>query len=258
MQTKKLKNSIKPGNIFQLGDNHRLLCADARNKKLVKKLIGKDEIRMILVDVPYAVGYVQSKDGFKQNIAKPKDIIGDQIQSESEYSAFTKQWLEIAIPHLQRKNSVYIFNSDKMIFALREGMKDAGLNFSQLLIWIKNNAVIGRKDYLIQHELIAFGWYGTHLFAKAKDKSVLFCPKPNKSELHPTMKPVSLLRRLILNSSKVGDTIYDCFTGSGSILIASEQTKRKCLMVEIDPEYCQTIIDRFKRLTGQKVKKIYE
>lgn len=258
MQTKKLKNSIKIGSIFQLGNNHRLLCADARNNELVKKLIGKDEIRMILTDVPYGVGYVQSKDGFNQNIAKPKDIIGDQIQSESEYRTFTKQWLEVVIPHLQRKNSIYIFNSDKMIFALKEGMEDAGLNFSQLLIWIKNNAVIGRKDYLPQHELIAFSWYGTHLFAKAKDKSVLFCPKPNKSKLHPTMKPVSLLRRLILNSSKVGDTIYDCFGGAGSCISACEQTKRKCLMVEIDPEYCQTIIDRFKRLTGQKVKKIYE
>lgn len=104
------------------------------------------------------------------------------------------------------------------------------------------------------HELIAYGWSGTHAFRKAKDKSILFCPKPSKSALHPTQKPVSLLRRLILNSTDLGDIVYDCFAGSGSTGIACEQTKRKCVMVEFDPEYCQTILDRFEKTFGIKAK----
>ena len=85
-----------------------------------------------------------------------------------------------------------------------------------------------------------------------KDKSILIAPKPKKNTLHPTMKPVSLLRRLILNSTNIGDVVYDPFAGSGSSLLACEQTKRRCLMVELEPRYCQVIIDRFEKLTGLK------
>ena len=115
---------------------------------------------------------------------------------------------------------------------------------------------MGRLDYLPQHELIAYGWAGTHEFRKAKDRSVLFHPKPTRSPLHPTMKPVGLLRRLVLNSSDVGGVVYDPFGGSGSVLIACEQTKRRCLTVELDPEYCRTIIARWERLTGGKAERI--
>jgi DNA modification methylase len=255
MLTPKPKNLINQGNIFQLG-NHFLACGDAKDKKLSSKLINKNKIKAIISDPPYSIDYVQSKAGFKQKIAKPKDIIGDQFQSEDDYRKFTKDWLDCALPYLERKNSIYIFNCDKMIFALKQGMEDAGLYFSQLLIWIKSHSVVGRKDYLPQHELIAYGWKGTHDFLKAKDKSVLFAPKPNKSTLHPTMKPVSLLRKIILNCTNINDFIYDSFGGSGSLLIAAEQTKRRCLMIELDPEYCQTIINRFEKLTGIEAKKL--
>jgi len=189
---------------------------------------------------------------FKQKIAKPKDIIGDQFQSDGEYRKFNKEWLELAVPYLEKKNSLYIFNCDKMIFALREGLKEAGFNFSQLLIWIKNQAVIGRKDYLPMSELIAYGWYGTHEFRRSKAKNILFYPKPQKSVLHPTMKPIGLLRELILNSTRVGDWVYDPFSGSGTTAIACEQTKRKCLMIELDKEYCHTIINRFEKIFNIK------
>ena len=255
MQIQKPKNLINRGDIFGLG-NHFLACGDAKDKNLMNKLIGNNKIKAIISDPPYSIDYVASKMGFKQKIAKPKDIIGDQFQSEDDYRKFTKDWLDCALPYLERKNSIYIFNCDKMIFALKQGIEDAGLYFSQLLIWIKSHAVVGRKDYLPQHELIAYSWKGTHEFRKAKDKSVLFAPKPNKSALHPTMKPVSLLRKIILNCTDIGDLVYDPFGGSGSLLIAAEQTKRRCLMAELDPEYCQTIIDRFEKLTGEKAKKL--
>lgn len=240
MQTPKQEKLIKLGDIIELGP-HRLLCGDSSDINSVKKLIGEDKISLVLTDPPYGVAYTESKAGFSQSLAKPKEIQNDHLQSEEEYIQFSEKWLKVLIPFLNNKNTIYIFNSDKMIFALRQALINVGIYFSQLLIWIKSNAVVGRLDYLPQHELLAYCWHGRHSFKKSKDKSVLFCPKPSKSKLHPTQKPISLLRRLILNSSKVGDVVFDPFGGSGSTLIACHQTKRKCLIIEIDQEYCETI-----------------
>jgi len=247
---------IKYGNVFRIG-NHIVACGDARDQKLISKLVGKIKIRAVIVDPPYATQTVESKVGFSK-IKIPKKILNDDISSESEYIQFTKNWISPILPHLASKNSFYIFNADPMIFALREGMKQTGVKFSQLLIWIKNQAVINRKDYLLQHELLAYGWYGRHEFLKSKDKSLLYYPKPVKSFLHPTQKPVGLLRRLILNSTNIRDVIYDCFAGSGSTGIAAEQTKRSTILIERDEEYCRTIINRFERLFNIKAEKIYE
>jgi len=105
-----------------------------------------------------------------------------------------------------------------------------------------------RKDYNPQHELIVYGWYGQHKFESRQGKTVIFNPRPQKSVLHPTMKPIPLLRKFILNSTKIGDTVYDPFGGSGSTMIGCEHTKRRCLMIEKDETYCQVIIDRFNKL----------
>lgn len=254
-QKQKLNALIKLGDIFELG-NHRLMCGDARDADSVVKFLGKERISAIITDPPYGVAYVESKAGFKQKIGKEKIIANDHEQSEDEYRLFTKDWMLAVRPLLARRNSFYTFNADKMIFALRDGMRDAGYVFTQLLIWAKTQAVIGRMDYLPQHELIAYGWYGRHEFQKAKDKSILIYSKPSSSKLHPTMKPVGLLRRLILNSTKTKEIVYDPFGGSGSLLIACEDTGRRCYTVELDSEYCQTIIDRFEKHTGIKAKKL--
>jgi len=209
---------VKTGEIFRLGNN-KLACGDVNDKELLKRLIGDDKITAIISDVPYGVSYVESKSGFKQKLGCEKIIANDHEQSDEEYRDFTVQWLENIKPYLTKKNAVYIFNSDKMIFALREAMLQAKYKFAQLLIWVKSHAVIGRLDYLPQHELIAYGWYGTHDFRHSQDKSVLFYPKPNKSKLHSTMKPVGLLRRLILNSTEINDYVFDGFAGSGSLLV---------------------------------------
>jgi len=251
---KKSKNSIKYGDSFRLG-NHLLLCADSRNKDMVAKLIGKHKIKAVIADVPFGVAVVESKENFK-TLLKNKKILNDHIQTDEEYKKFTRDWIEAIIPHLERKNSFYIFNSDKMIFALREGMLEAGLKFGQLLIWVKTQAVVGRMDYTPQHELIAYAWYGVHEFLKSKDRSVLICPRPNKSPFHPTTKPISLIRRLILNSTRIGDVVFDGFLGSGTTILACEQTKRICIGVELDSEYCKTIIDRFEKSTGLTAKKL--
>lgn len=246
--------SIQKNDLFQLGD-HMLACGNALDPEVVEKLIGDRKISLILTDMPYGVAVVESKAGFSK-IKKAKIIANDHLQTAEEYRKFTSGWLNLVKPYLTEKNSYYLFNSDRMLFAMREGLLDAGFKFSQLLIWVKNHAVLGRMNYLPQHELIAYGWMGTHKFYKSQHKSVLFYPKPNRSPLHPTMKPVALLRDLILNSSKTGDYVYDGFAGSGSCMVACEQTRRKCLMVELDLEYCQTIIQRFEKLTGKKAQLI--
>jgi DNA modification methylase len=221
----------------------------------VKKLVGNDKIAMILTDPPYGVSYVENKLN-PSKIGSEKVIANDNIKDEAEYEAFTKAWLEAVTPYMASKNSLYIFNSDKMLLPTIQALKASGAKFAQLLIWAKTQAVIGRLDYLPQHELIIYGWYGTHTFTKSKDKSILVYPKPSISKLHPTMKPVGLLRRLILNSSHVGDVIFDGFVGSGSTLIACEQAKRQCLAVELDPDYCQVVVNRWEKLTGQKAEQL--
>jgi len=245
---------IQKNDIFELG-SHYLVCGDALDPVMVGKLLSDRKISLILTDMPYGVGYVENKINFNQ-ISKSKIIANDHEQTDQEYRAFTKGWLNLVKPYLAEKNSYYLFNSDKMLFAMREGLVDEGFKFAQLLIWVKNHVVLGRLNYLPQHELIAYGWYGRHAFQKSQDKSVLFYPKPNKSPLHPTMKPVGLLRNLILNSSKTDDWVYDPFLGSGSTLMACEQTKRRCLGIELDQEYCQVIIDRFEKVTNKKAKKL--
>ena len=251
------KNSIKKieyGDVFRIG-NHLLACADARDAEFISHLVGKRKIKLVCCDCPYGISYTETKAGFA-HIKVPKNILNDNIASETEYSRFTAEWLAAIIPHLERKNSVYIFNGDKMLFALREGMERAGVHFSQLLIWLKSNSVIGRKDYLPAHELIAYGWYGTHDFKKSKDKTLIYCPKPSKSPDHPTQKPIPLIRRLILNSTDIGDIVYDGFTGSGTLGIACEQTKRIAVMIELDPEYCTTVIRRMGTLFDLKAERI--
>lgn len=246
---------IKEGDIFALGQ-HKLTCGSSSDSILLQKLLRDEKIRLALSDPPYGVSYVESKNGFKQDLACPINIANDNISSDSDYLSFSIAWIQAIIPHLESKNIFYIFNSDKMIFPLKEAMEESGVKLSQLLIWVKSHAVVGRLDYLPQHELIAYGWHGTHLFRKSKAKSVLFYPKPNKSKLHPTMKPISLLRELILNSSNMNEIVFDGFGGSGSTLIACEHLSRKCRMVELDPIHCATIIKRWEKVTGKTAKKL--
>jgi site-specific DNA-methyltransferase (adenine-specific) len=249
------KFNIKAGDIFQLG-SHRIACGDSRNKELVTELINGKKISSINSDIPYGVGVVESKQGLGHELSCNKIIANDQLQSEEEYKRFNLDWLEAIKPHLAKKNSYYIFNCDKMVWPLKDALTTSGFKFSQMIIWIKNHAVMGRLNYLPMHELILYGWYGTHEFMKSQDKSVLFYPKPNKSKLHPTMKPVGLIRNLILNSTNINNIVWDGFLGSGTTLIAAEQTRRRCYGIEMDPGYCRVIIDRYEKLTGVKANKL--
>ena len=246
------KSSVK---IWKLG-KHRLIQGDATKKEDLDQLIGQQQITLTLTDPPYGVGYVEGKQDFLKTIqrdSKGKEfpiIQGDGV--DSDYYKLSVKWLEVVKPHLKNKNSFYIFNGDTKLRELLNALHDTKYTKSAILIWLKNHIVVGRKDYHPQHELIVYGWYGSHLYFGNKDKTALFFPKPNKSKLHPTMKPPALLRRLIYHSTKPGDVVLDPFGGSGSTLVACEQLGRVCLMVELEESYCKTIIERWEKLTGQK------
>ena len=231
------------------------MFGDSRDPKLMKKLIGSERINLICTDPPYGVAAVESKRNFKA-LAKDKVVANDQIQTDAEYKRFNSEWLQAVIPHLASHNACYIFNADKMVWALRDAMTQNNFKVAQLLIWVKSQAVVGRLDYAPQHELIVYGWHGRHKFQRSKDKTVFFYPRPTKSSFHPTTKPIGLIRRLILNSSKINDVVYDGFLGSGTTLLACEQTKRRCYGVELDLEYCLTAIRRWEALTKQKAKQL--
>jgi DNA modification methylase len=248
--------TVKLGDIWKIGE-HVIACGNSLDAGFVSKVIGDKKIRCILADVPYAVAYVEGKRDFNK-LGTPTDkvIIGDHLQTDEQYTLFTRTWLEAATPHLESYNACYIFNSDLMYPALRQGMKEAGFYYSQGLVWVKNTSVLGRKDYLLQHELIAYGWFGRHKMERTKAKSVLVHPKPAKSKLHPTQKPVGLLRKLIPNSTKIREYVYDGFLGSGSTAVACEHLGRRCIGIDLDPGYVATAIARLEKLTGKKAQKV--
>jgi DNA modification methylase len=254
VQESKLEKSIKPGTIWKLGQ-HRLAYGDCRDTKLMKKLMGSERINMICTDPPYGVAAVESKRNFKA-LAKDKAISNDQLQTNVEYEKFCSEWLKTVSSHLASHNTCYIFNADKMVWSLRDAMVASDFKVSQLLVWVKSQAVVGRLDYAPQHELIVYGWYGKHRFQRSKDKTVFFYPRPVKNSLHPTTKPIGLIRRLILNTSQINDLVFDGFLGSGTTLLACEQIKRRCFGFELDLEYCLTTIRRWEKFTKQKAKQI--
>lgn len=245
---------IKTGDIIKLGEN-LLLAGDCTNQEHVDALLEGRKIALLACDPPYGTAAVEAHESLTGTKSRHKRILNDHLQSDEEYRAFTKSWLVPMVPHLAKKNSAYIFGSDKMLFALREGMMDAGFTFGQLLIWAKTAAVPGRLDFCPQHELIVFGRFGTHKFYKPHDKSLLFCPKPAKSPYHVSTKPIQLMNRLILNSSAIGETVYDPFLGSGTTLLSAQITGRKCVGTEIDLDHCQTIVARWEKLMGKKAVK---
>lgn len=255
------KLEVQPGDIFKLGE-HVIGCGSSTDQAFVDKVAEAGPkyapgVRAILTDPPYGVAYVEGKKDFnKLGTENVKVIMNDHLQTDVEYRNFTNEWLKVIVPYLAKYNACYIFNSDLMLPALRSGMEMAGFYYSQMLVWVKNSVVIGRKDYLPMHEICAYGWHGRHKMERPKAKSVIFHPKPARSKLHPTMKPVGLLRKLIPNSVRAGEWVYDPFGGSGSTLIACEHLDRKCMMIELDPSYVSTIIARWEKLTNKTAVKI--
>ena len=242
---------IEQGEIWQLGE-HRVMCGNSTKKEDVDKLMNSQKADMVFTDPPYGVEYA-GKNEFLNKIDK-----GNRIQTPIKEDDIKDMGLFLEKVCNRLKESVNDVNSIYFTFAgttlryLLNALNKSDFKLHQILVWAKNNHVLGRVDYAYKHELIVYGWYGKHKYYGGFCPSVWEIDKPVKSELHPTMKPIELCKKAINNSSKEQMIVLDLFGGSGSTLIACEQTKRKCYMMEIDPFYCSVIIERWEKLTGKK------
>ena len=247
------KTDIKEGDMFALGQ-HRIICGDSTDKDVLNKLLGKETIDLLLTDPPYGVNYSQKNEflnKWDEGNRVQRDIVNDEIE---DLESFCTSFLNI-IPFSQY-NICYVFMGGQKLHHLRNAFDLSKLKFSQYLIWNKNNHVLGRNDYFPKHEFICYGWKNKHKFYGTSSTTVLDFDKPLKSDLHPTMKPVALLEKLINDGSLPNQNVYEPFLGSGSTLIAAEKTNRKCLGIELEPHYMQVIIDRWQDYTGEKAEKI--
>lgn len=251
----------KPRDIYQLGE-HRLMCGDSTKSEEVETLMDGNSAVIFITDPPYGVSYARKNEYL--NTIGPANRIQTPIEGDSgtieESGAIWFAAYKNAIANSDERASFYIFSpqgADLMMMMMMMMIDKAGWTLKHMLVWVKNNHVLGRCDYHYKHEPIFYGWNKRHdFYGGSSCFSVLELPKPLRNDLHPTMKPVELLEKLISNSSLKGATVLDLFGGSGSTLIAAEKTNRKCFMMELDPHYCDIIVARWEKYTGKKAELI--
>lgn len=279
----------KPRTLWLLGQ-HRLLCGDATDANDVKRLMDGKRATLLLTDPPYNVDY-EAKDASlcsyrpnrrvdqHGNTKITNDKMADEVFCSFLYDAF-RQAFEVMEPGA----GAYVFHADLEGINFRQAFTDAGFKLAEVLIWVKNNLVLGRNDYQWRHEPVLYGWKegATHHWyghrdkttveddgqpniesmskaelkaalreaLKKPDNTIIYADKPQISGLHPTMKPLKLVGRFMANSSRPDDIVLDPFGGSGTTLIAAEKLGRTCYMLEIDPVYTDVIVHRWEQLTG--------
>lgn len=246
--------NIQLGDIYQLG-NHRIICGDCTDLQNYQRLMGEKMVDSLISDPPYGVDYA-NKNAFLNTFGKANHI-ETPINNDSihDYRQFFSKFLSII--RFSEYNTVFITMSGKELVNLYLAMIDQKITWGDFLVWVKNNHVLGRKDYNAKHEFIIYGWKGKHKFyANSHRTTVLEFKKPHTNNLHPTMKPLELLRQLIQDGTEKEMIVYDPFLGSGSTLIACEQTNRVCYGMELDPHYVDVIIQRWENYTGKKSKKL--
>lgn len=271
---------VKSGELWQLG-RHRLMCGDSTQSEDVEKLMGGELADLVLTDPPYNVAIENSQ--------------GMTIENDNMESGQFNEFLTVAFENMNQAlkagGSFYVWHASREHINFETALNKAGLNVRQQLIWNKNVFSFGRYDYHWKHEPCLYGWKegASHYFIDDRTQSTVFEDKgidikklkkaeaikmlqdlmgdkisttvinedkPSVNDLHPTMKPIKLMARLIKNSSKIDETVLDLFGGSGSTLIACEQTQRKCYTMEYDEKYATVIVDRWEKLTGQKATKL--
>lgn len=267
----------KPGDVWILG-GHRLMCGDSTDPRDVERLMGGESADLLFTDPPYNVD-VESADGKK---------IENDCMSEPAFAEFLSKAFKNASEAMRPGADFLVWHSDSHRVTFEEAMDSAGLRQRQTVIWVKNGFTFGRQDFKWMHEPCLYGWKdgAAHYFkpefnhptveedgapnpAKMPKAelvelakrlieeasgvgTVMREDKPQKADLHPTMKPVALCSRLIRLTSKKGDLVLDPFGGSGSTLIACELLGRRCLSMEYDPRYADVIVRRWEKLTGKK------
>ncbi|MDQ0495777.1 DNA modification methylase [Paenibacillus brasilensis] len=227
------------GDIWLLG-KHRLICGDSTNPQDIATLMNGKKAQLIVTDPPYNVDYTgKTKDALK--------IENDKMDNHEFYNfllaAYT-QMFEVA----DDGASIYVFHADSEGLNFRKAFIEAGFKLSQCCIWAKQAMVMGRSDYHWMHEPVLYGWKptGGHYWNSDRKQTTLWqFDRPFRNEYHPTMKPIPLISYPIKNSSKLGDIVFDPFGGSGSTLIACEETNRLCYTSELDPKYVDVIVKRY-------------
>lgn len=239
----------KEGDLWLLG-RHRLLCGDSTKEDDIK-LVCDGDVEMILTDPPYGIDYVgKTKDALK--------IQNDNL-NDIEFHEFLSSAFGAAKSSLRRGGAFYIWHADNKSEIFRRAAQENEMLVKQVLIWNKNTFTFGRQDYHWKHEPCLYGWRegAAHTFYGGHNQSTVWdFNRPNRNGEHPTMKPVELFARCITNSTKVNDKVLDMFLGSGTSIIAAEQTGRICVGLEKDPHYCDVIIARYEKLTGVVATKI--
>ena len=240
----------KLGDLYILG-RHRLLCGDSTKAEDVERLMDGNVGNLIVTDPPYNVDYEGSNSLKIQN-----DNMEDSLFYDFLYSAYKNM-----LTTVDAGSGIYVFHADLQGHNFRKAMIDSGWKFAQCCVWVKNSLVMGRSDYHWKHEPILYGWKpgDAHRWYGDRSQSTVWdFNKPNKNDKHPTMKPVELCAYPIKNSTQANAIVVDLFGGSGSTLMASEQLNRICYMMELDPKYCDVIVERWENFTGQKAELVGE
>lgn len=232
------------GDIWLLG-NHRVMCGDSTMIDDVEKLMNGELAGMIHTDPPYNIAY---EGGSK----KREKIANDKLDNFNEFLAEAyANYFAFAHPGA----AIYVWHAPTETHNFITEFIRAGFLYKSYIVWNKSKITFGRSDYHWKHESAIYGWKagGSHSwFGDRKQTTVWDIDRPSSSDDHPTMKPIELCERAIINSSGPGMVVSDLFLGSGSTLIACEKTNRKCFGMELDEKYCDVIINRWEQFTGKE------
>lgn len=237
----------RPGDVWIMGQ-HRLLCGDSTVAESYARLMQGDMADMVFTDPPYNVNYANSaKDKMR---GKDRAILNDNLGD-----GFYDFLLAALTPTVENcRGGIYVAMSSSELDVLQAAFRAAGGKWSTFIIWAKNTFTLGRADYQRQYEPILYGWpegAQRHWCGDRDQSDVWAIKKPQKNDLHPTMKPVELVERAIRNSSRPGNVVLDPFGGSGTTLIAAEKSGRVARLIELDPKYVDVIVRRWEDFTGQ-------
>lgn len=238
----------RPGDVWIMG-KHRLLCGDATVAASYEALLQGEPVDMVFTDPPYNVNYANSaKDKMR---GKDRAILNDNL-GDGFYD-FLLAALTPTVAHCS--GGIYVAMSSSELDVLQAAFRAAGGKWSTFIIWAKNTFTLGRADYQRQYEPILYGWPegATRHWCGDRDQGDVWAiKKPQKNDLHPTMKPVELVERAIRNSSRPGNVVLDPFGGSGTTLIAAEKSGRIARLIELDPKYVDVIVRRWEEFTGKQ------
>lgn len=274
-------SSVEYGDIYQLG-RHRLMCGDSTSAGDMKELVDGEKIDLYVTDPPYNVAY--------EGKTEEAMTIQNDSMDDASFRQFLRDAFSVADQHLKPGGAFYIWHADSEGLNFRAAVKETGWLLKQNLVWVKNSIVLGRQDYQWKHEPCLYGWKdgASHYFIDNRSlatvieedeenlkemtkgelisyiktmqenspTSIFYEDKPVRSDIHPTMKPLKLIARCVLNSSKKGERVLDSFNGGGSTLMVCEKTERIYYGMELDPIYVERTIKRWEEETGLKAEKI--